>query len=100
MAGPDARTVTITNTTVRDYQKSGFEARGTMTMNLTGSTAGPPNTDELRGFIAQNGVSFVGTTTGTVAHNTIHGSSAQPGGPAAQPQRHRRCFCQTLTTRR
>jgi len=37
-----ARAVTITNTVVRDYQKSGFEARGSMTMNVSGSTAGPP----------------------------------------------------------
>ena len=29
-----ARTVTITATTVRDYQKSGFEARGSMTMDI------------------------------------------------------------------
>ena len=34
-------TVTITNTTVRDYQKSGFEARGPTIMNVSGSTAGP-----------------------------------------------------------
>ena len=41
------RTVTISNgTEVRDYQKSGFEARSLgalMTMDLSGSTAGPPH---------------------------------------------------------
>jgi hypothetical protein len=39
-----ARTVTISDTTVQDYQKSGFASRGLMTMNLTGSTAAPPST--------------------------------------------------------
>jgi hypothetical protein len=77
VTGP--RAVTITNTTVMDYQKSGFEARGSMTMDLTGSTAGPPH--PLEGLIAQNGVSFVNTTTGRVENNTIHGSSAQAPGP-------------------
>ena len=70
-------TVTITNTVVRDYQKSGFEARGSTIMNLSGSTAGPSH--PLEGLIAQNGVSIVGAA-GTVANNTIFGSGdAQPG---------------------
>jgi hypothetical protein len=73
------RTVDITNTTVRDYQKSGFEARGLVTMNLTGSTAGPPH--PLEGLIAQNAVTFVNVTSGRVANNTIHGSSDQAPGP-------------------
>src|SRR6476660_4412470 len=34
-------TITITGTTVTDYQKSGFEARGSTIMNVSGSTAGP-----------------------------------------------------------
>ena len=75
-----ARTVTITNeTVVRDYQKSGFEARSLgaqMTMNVSGSTAGPPH--PLRGFIAQNAVSYVGAS-GTIAGNTIIGSGDQYG---------------------
>ena len=75
----DDHTVTITDTVVMDYQKSGFEARGTMTMNLSGSTAGPPH--PLEGLISQNGVSLVGTTTGIVEFNTIHGSSDQAPGP-------------------
>ena len=70
-------TVTITNTVVRDYQKSGFEPRGSTIMNLSGSTAGPPHS--LEGLIAQNGVSYVGAA-GTVANNTIFASGdAQPG---------------------
>ena len=73
------RRVTITNTKVMDYQKSGFESRGTTTMNISGSTAGPPH--PLEGLNAQNGVSFVGVTAGTVENNTIHGSSDEAPGP-------------------
>ena len=70
-------TVTITNTVVRDYQKSGFEPRGSTIMNLSGSTAGPPH--PLEGLISQNGVSYVGAA-GRVENNTIFGSgNAQPG---------------------
>ena len=70
-------TVTITNTVVRDYQKSGFEPRGSTIMNLSGSTAGPSHS--LEGLISQNGVSYVGAA-GTVENNTIFGSgNAQPG---------------------
>jgi hypothetical protein len=72
-----AQTITITNTVVTDYQKSGFEARGSMTMNLSGSTAGPPH--PLAGLIAQNAVSIVGASA-TIANNTIIGSGdEQPG---------------------
>jgi uncharacterized repeat protein (TIGR01451 family) len=76
-------TITITHTTVRDYQKSGFEARGSTIMNVSDSTAGPPH--PLGGLIAQNGVSIV-TAAGTVANNTIFGSGdaeAGVGGNAA-----------------
>ena len=79
------RTVTITNTTVRDYQKNGIEARGTVTMNVSGSTMGPPNNQE--GLIAQNGLAYVLGASGTAANNpAIYGSgdNAQPPpeGPA------------------
>ena len=70
-------TVTITNTTVRDYQKSGFEARGTTIMNVSGSTAGPPH--PLNGFSAQNAVSIVGASA-TMANNTIFGSGDAQAG--------------------
>jgi uncharacterized repeat protein (TIGR01451 family) len=79
----DSGTITITNTTVRDYQKSGFEARGSTIMNVSGSTAGPSH--PLEGLIAQNGVSIVGAA-GTVKNNTIFGSGdaqAGVGGRAA-----------------
>ena len=42
IAGP-ARTVTITGTTVSGYQKGGLVALGIMTMNVSGSTIGPPD---------------------------------------------------------
>ncbi len=48
-----------------------------MTMNLSGSTAGPSH--PLEGLISQNGVSYVGAQ-GTVENNTIFGSgNAQDG---------------------
>ena len=73
----DSGTVTITNTVVRDYQKSGFEARGSTIMNVSGSTAGPPH--PLNGFSSQNAVSIVGASA-TIANNTIHGSGNQGPG--------------------
>ena len=78
----DSGTITITGTTVTDYQKSGFEARGSTIMNVSGSTAGPSH--PLEDLIAQNGVSIVGAA-GTVANNTIFGSgyTQTVGGPGA-----------------
>jgi uncharacterized repeat protein (TIGR01451 family) len=75
-------TITITGTTVTDYQKSGFEARGSTIMNVSGSTAGPSH--PLEGLIAQNGVSIVGAA-GTVENNTIFGSgyTQTVGAPGA-----------------
>jgi hypothetical protein len=70
-------TITITNTVVKDYQKSGFEARGSTIMNVSGSTAGPPH--DLRGLIAQNAVSIV-DASGTIANNKIFGSGDQKPG--------------------
>ncbi len=84
-----ARTVEITNTEVRDYQKSGFEPRSLgalMTMNLSGSIAGPPH--DLRGFIAQNAVSYVGAA-GTIVGNEIIGSGEQYGRHRRGSQWHR-----------
>jgi Putative Ig domain/Right handed beta helix region len=76
--GGTPRTVTITNTVVSDYQKSGFEARGSMTMNLSGSTAGPPH--PLAGLIGQNAVTVVGASA-MIVNNTIFGSGDQQPGP-------------------
>jgi hypothetical protein len=77
-----ARTVTITNTTVMDYQKNGIDGRGAgMTMDVFGSTIGPPNNQE--GLIAANGLVYVLGATGTAMNNTILGSGDQqlPGPP-------------------
>ncbi|RYP81616.1 hypothetical protein EKO23_23330 [Nocardioides guangzhouensis] len=83
-SGGATRTVDITATTVRDYQKSGFEARAGVTMSVAaGSVAGPPH--PLEGLIAQNGVTFVGVTSGRVENSTIHGSSDQAPGPPPCP---------------
>jgi hypothetical protein len=77
-----AGTVTITNTTVVDYQKNGIDGRGsTTTMDVSGSTIGPPNNQE--GLIAANGLVYVSGATGTAMNNTIFGSGDQqlPGPP-------------------
>jgi hypothetical protein len=76
------RTITIANNTiVRDYQKNGIEARGSVTMTVSDSTMGPPNPQE--GLIAQNGLVYVSGASGTAANNTIYGSGDQqlPGPP-------------------
>jgi hypothetical protein len=77
-----ARTVTITNTTVTDYQKNGIDGRGTtMTMDVSGSTMGPPHPG-MEGLIAQNGLVYVSGAGGTASNNTIFGSGdQQPPGP-------------------
>jgi uncharacterized repeat protein (TIGR01451 family) len=70
-----ARTVTITHTTVVDYQKNGIYGRGAgMTMDVSDSTIGPPNPQE--GLIAANGIVYY-DSTGTAMNNTILGSGDQ-----------------------
>jgi hypothetical protein len=76
--GGTARTVTITNTVVRDYQKSGFEARGSMTLNVSASTAGPPH--PLVSLIAQNALELVNGPSGTITNNTLIGSGDEAPG--------------------
>lgn len=69
------RTLRITHTTVVDYQKNGIYGRGVnMTMDVSGSTIGPPNPQE--GLIAANGIVYY-DSTGTAMHNTILGSGDQ-----------------------
>jgi Putative Ig domain len=72
-----ARTVTITDTVVSGYQKSALVASGSMTMKVSSSTLGPP--DSLVGVIAQNGVQFGGAGVnvgagGSITASTIYGS--------------------------
>ena len=52
--GTAGQTLTITGTTVNDYQKNGIQATG-MTMNVSGSTIGPPAS--MKG-IGQNGLVY------------------------------------------
>jgi hypothetical protein len=73
-------TVTITGTKVMDYQKNGMDGRNGKTMNVSGSTIGPPH--NLQGFIAANGLVYVSGGSGTATGNTIFGSGDQAGtGP-------------------
>ena len=83
-----ARTVTITNTEVSDFQKSGLFASGNATMNVSGSTIGPPSSVPFS--IAQNTVTYTNTSTnsnppvgasGTMTDNTIIGGSFGDTGP-------------------
>ena len=60
----------------RAGSKHGRSGRS-MTMNLSGSTAGPPH--PLNGFSSQNAVSIVGASA-TIANNTIIGSGNQGPG--------------------
>jgi hypothetical protein len=76
------RTLTITNTTVLEYQKNGIDGRGDgLTMDVSKSSIGPPNNQE--GLIAANGLLYFGGATGTAENNTIQGSGDEqlPGPP-------------------
>ena len=65
--------VSVTNSTIKDYQKNGIDIResgGTLSATITGNTitgTGPT------GEIAQNGIVLLGGVQGTVADNTIMG---------------------------
>ncbi len=83
------RTVTITDTEVSDFQKAGLFASGRMTMNVSGSTIGPPSSVPFS--IAQNSVTWTNTSTnsnppvgagGTMTDSTIIGGSYGETGPA------------------
>ena len=83
-----ARTVTITNTEVSNFQKAGLFASGNATMNVSGSTIGPPSSVPFS--IAQNTVTYTNTSTnsnppvgagGTMTDNTIIGGSFGDTGP-------------------
>jgi hypothetical protein len=66
------RTVTLTNVTATNYQKSALVASGTITVNVTGSTFGPP--DNLTGVITENGVQYGGTGVNAGSGGTVSGS--------------------------
>ncbi|NNC14073.1 right-handed parallel beta-helix repeat-containing protein [Planctomonas sp. JC2975] len=80
------QTVTATNVSVSDFQKNGLTANGEATLNVTGSTLGPPdtsiNTAGVAG-IAQNSVQYFGSG-GTFSGNTVIGYTAnQPSTGSA-----------------
>ena len=69
--GTAGQTLTITGTTVSDYNKNGMQASG-MTMNVSGSTIGAPAS--LKGVTGQNGLVYIGGATGTTSGSAIYGS--------------------------
>ena len=69
--GAAGRTLTITDTTVSDYNKDGMHAYG-MTMNVSDSTIGSPAS--LKGVTGQNGLVYQDGATGTTSGSTINGS--------------------------
>ncbi|MFD8479342.1 putative Ig domain-containing protein [Kitasatospora sp. NPDC059673] len=70
------QTVTVTGVTVADFQKNGLTANGEATMNVTGSTLGPPDmaiplpAPPVTGNIAQNSVQYF-NSGGTFTDNTV-----------------------------
>ena len=69
--GTVGQTLTITGTTVSDYNKNGIQASG-MTMNVSDSTIGSPAS--LKGVTGQNGLVYIGGATGTTSGSAIYGS--------------------------
>ncbi len=69
--GTAAQTLTITNTTVSDYNKDAMHAFG-MKMNVSGSTINPPA--PLMGITGQNGLVYQDGASGTTTNTTIFGS--------------------------
>ena len=67
------QTLTVTGTTVSGYQKNGVQTTGPVTLNMSGSTIGPPA--NLHGIIAQNGL-FTNGVSGTVSGNVVYGSGS------------------------
>ena len=69
--GTAGETLTITGTTVSDYNKDAMHAYG-MTMNVSGSTIDPPAS--LKGITGQNGLVYQDGASGTTSDSTIFGS--------------------------
>ncbi|MBO0885432.1 MAG: hypothetical protein J2P17_34875, partial [Mycobacterium sp.] len=81
------RTVTLTGVTVTGYQRAGIVASGSMTMNVSGGTIGPPDMSQPASLPAQNGLEYTNTAPnsaagagGSVTDVTIYGSNYAPGG--------------------
>ena len=70
-----ARTVTLTGVTVTGFMKNGVTGSGQMTLNVSGSTIGPP--DAVPGLNTTNGVQYGdGGAGGTFTGNTVIGAGA------------------------
>ena len=69
--GTAGQTLTITGTTVSDYNKDAMHAYG-MTMNISDSTIEAPAS--LKGVTGQNGLVYQDGATGTTSDSTITGS--------------------------
>jgi hypothetical protein len=69
--GTAGQTLTITGTTVSDYNKDGMHAYG-MTMNVSDSTIGSPAS--IKGITGQNGLVYQDGATGTTSGSVIYGS--------------------------
>lgn len=67
-----AQTVTITGSTSSGSQKSELVASGPVTVNVSGSTFGPPHL--MPGVIAQNTVQYSSGAGGTFTGNTVIGA--------------------------
>ena len=77
------RTVTITNTTLAGFQRSGLFANGPSTVHVSGSTIGPPDNLEP-GVNAQNAVQIgTGNAGGTFTGNTVVGRGFGGAGAAS-----------------
>ena len=69
--GTAGQTLTITNTTVSDYNKDAMHTYG-MKMNVSGSTIDPPA--PLMGITGQNGLVYQDGASGAATNSTIFGS--------------------------
>ena len=69
-------TVNVSGFKTTDFQKAGLVASGTVTVNVSGSTIGPPHQFPPK-TIGQNSVQFGGSVPGgggTFSHNTVIGT--------------------------
>lgn len=89
IAAGTTRSVTITNTTVSGFQKAGLNASGSVIVDVSGSTIGPPdlsiNTPTSPFPLAQNTAQYIFGAGGTITGSTIIGYSAlqNAGGSAS-----------------
>jgi len=85
-ADPGPQTVTITGSTINDFQRTGLLVQGNVTVDATGNTFGPPDLSLNPDGVAQNTIQIGSPAIALPSHgklenNTIIGSSY--GRPAA-----------------